>query len=1214
MHMTSCSCSACSSLELERPGRELDRTSKLHAFDGTLQHGDGTWHVKTSVRHHHNQYRDQTEPHFPVTMRAPFTASRRLVRSCPLSTISSSALTRHDVPVSSVVPPNFTNGRLIEHTRCYNHNQRLLSSSAASKGNDDDDISIKSQATAEDMLLSKYTQITESVLKSATGSISDKLRHEALEAASYWTRQQTAESADRAAEIFHHLYDEQDAHPQVNIAPPIELVAYCIDVFRLHSGSSFDKPSEGTLADKAEALLTQAEKHSSSLSAASDDDDNHLTTQVYNMVLDAYSKVGDHEACDRMLKHMDERCVSDPLAMIHPDAVSYNILLKALSNSKSPDSPMRSEEVLQRMQNMADAGDGDVAPTAASFATVISCWGRSSQLDGPSRAEDILLRMLELYKAGRSELKPNVVCFGAVLDAWAKSGAPESAKRADDIVQLMTKELGNDISGDETMEHSDSDSDGDYGSVTALASAFDAISKPGQGFDDTARRLVRAMGSSANAITFTVLIDSFARSESKDAGAKAEAVLLEMIRLNEGGNNNMRPTKATWNAVMNAHSKSGERDAGERAIALLNRMKDMHVSGSSSDIKPDSTSFSTCIDALGNSGDRNAGYRAEELLAEMDELHRVGDESMRPSLICYSAAISAWARSRAKDAGHRAEALLERMQEMYSKGDEQIKPNEQCYGAVLDAYAKGGDSSNAERFLSKLEMLYEAGDEAADPRRQNYINSVIDSIVRSRQKDAPDRCMALLKRMKEKYDLEPCVRTRNSLINAVAKAGKPNSAEKAESMLLEMLHTNREDLMPSTVTFNICIDAWSRSRSPDAPKRAERLLNQMRELNSKGFTFIKPDVVSYSACISAWGRSRDENGAERSEQILSHMQSLYEATGDEDLRPNIVSLSAVVSAWASRAKGNPSAAQRAHDILEWANRRGIKPNTVTFNSVITALSRSGQKDSAHKGHDLLDRMKRLYREGDLDVKPSRVTYNSVISCYASSPPSNAMEKVDALLDEMKQLAVDESDDRPSVTPDVVTYGSYLGCLAKSRVPDKAQRAHKIILEMEEEALAGNDNIRPNVLIYDQTLRSCAFTNTKDAKFRRQALKVAVAVLTKIRDDASNVEPLPNTYDLCVWACCGLTRGEELARLLERIFQMCCEDGCLSDQVLRRLRTMAPPGVVRSLIGDETKTRAFPDSWSRNAKRTGPDMKSTRQHVRRERELRGERRSIDTRQR
>jgi hypothetical protein len=640
-------------------------------------------------------------------------------------------------------------------------------------------------------------------------------------------------------------------------------------------------------------------------------------------------------------------------------------------------------------------------------------------------------------------------------------------------------------------------------------------------------------------------------------------------------------------------------------------MKDMQVSGSR-DIRPNATSFSTCIDAFGNSGDRNAGRRAEELLAEMDELYQAGDESMRPSLICHSSAINAWAKSRAKDAGIRAEALLEKMQMMNANGNEDMKPNEQCYGAVLDAWAKSGDSSNAERFLSKLEMLYEGGDMAADPRRQNYINSVIDSIVRSRQKDSPDRCMALLERMKKKYGLEPCVRTQNSLINAIAKAERRDSAEKAESILFGMLDTNNEDLMPSTVTFNICIDAWSRSRTSDAPNRAERLLNTMKEYNEKGFTFIKPDVVSYSACITAWGRSREKDGAQRSEAILTHMQALYEATGDEDLAPNIVSLSAVVSAWASRAKGNPTAAQRALDILEWASNRGIKPNTVTYNSAITALSRSGRKDSAQRGHDLLDRIKGLYEGGNLDVKPSRVTYNSLISCYASTPPPNAMEQVDTLLAEMKRCALEEDDD--SLVPDVVTYGSYLGCLAKSRISTKAQRAYDIVCEMEKKALDGNENIRPNILIYDQVLRCCAFTKTKDAMCRRQALKVAMSVLSKVRDDSKHIEPLPNTYELALWSCCALTRGEELSRLLERIFQMCCEDGCLSDEVLRRLRTMAPPTIVERLIGKETKIRAFPAAWSGNAKRTGPDMKSTRQHVRRERELRGERRSIDTRQR
>ena len=60
--------------------------------------------------------------------------------------------------------------------------------------------------------------------------------------------------------------------------------------------------------------------------------------------------------------------------------------------------------------------------------------------------------------------------------------------------------------------------------------------------------------------------------------------------------------------------------------------------------------------------------------------------------------------------------------------------------------------------------------------------------------------------------------------------------------------------------------------------------------------------------------------------------------------------------------------------------------------------------------------------------------------------------------------------------------------------------------------------------------------------------------------------------------------------------------------------MAPTDVVQNLIGDETKFKALPSSWSRNAKRAMLDKKRSRQQDRGgERELRGERRFVDTRE-
>ena len=528
-------------------------------------------------------------------------ASRGLVRRRPSSSLHASSLGRQHGALRSsfVVRPTFPSVSA-QHKMCCNH---FSSSFSATTSTDDIDISIQSQPTADDVLLSKYTQITDRILgispsKETGSSISNKQRFEALEAASYWTRLQTVDGADRAAKLLHRLYDDERA------AVPIEQVAYCIDVYRAHSGSPYDVQSEeGSLAARAEALLARAEEHSGSSSPTAatsaydndDDGDNHLTTQLYNMVLDCYAKVGDHKAAERITKRMDERCQADPLSVLcSPDTVSYNTLLKALSNSDDPDAPMRSEEVLQRMQNMADAGDPAVRPNVTSFSSVISCWGRSSQEDGASRAEQILHRMLELSKDSRPDLAPSVVCFGSVIDAWAKSGASDSAERVDDVIELMVQELGGGDNGETLMSVEDEQSN------IAITSALDAMAKSGQGFE-RAERFVQAMGNSADNITFTVLIDSFARSGLNNGGEKAEAVLEEMISLYEAGNAKMVPTVPTFNAVLNCYSKSKQRDAGKRAFNLLQRMKDIQLSGSN-DIKPDAISFASCIDAFANSG------------------------------------------------------------------------------------------------------------------------------------------------------------------------------------------------------------------------------------------------------------------------------------------------------------------------------------------------------------------------------------------------------------------------------------------------------------------------------------------------------------------------------------------------------------------------------------------------------------------------------------
>jgi len=104
-------------------------------------------------------------------------------------------------------------------------------------------------------------------------------------------------------------------------------------------------------------------------------DDVEVTTKMYTISIDAWSKVGGVRAAERaqdihdaLVKISrgggggddddgdDEECVAPP------STVSYNALLNAWSKSRSPDAPQRVESILREMIESYHAGNRDVRP------------------------------------------------------------------------------------------------------------------------------------------------------------------------------------------------------------------------------------------------------------------------------------------------------------------------------------------------------------------------------------------------------------------------------------------------------------------------------------------------------------------------------------------------------------------------------------------------------------------------------------------------------------------------------------------------------------------------------------------------------------------------------------------------------------------------------------------------------------------------------------
>lgn len=365
--------------------------------------------------------------------------------------------------------------------------------------------------------------------------------------------------------------------------------------------------------------------------------------------------------------------------------------------------------------------------------------------------------------------------------------------------------------------------------------------------------------------------------------------------LRRGG---MKVGLKTFNFLIDAWAFSGELDAADQALRLLDRMEEMYhnslvgsSNGSDGDdgeyshepnpgfkICPDVRSYTKVINALSRSMRPDAGELAERILDKMETVAASGENpSAKPNTYTYVAAIEAHANSGVEGSPQKTEEILERMIERYQSGDAEIRPNARCFNAAINAYAKSDlpdAAQQAEYLLNRMDDMYMSGLEEAKPNSFNY----------------------------------------NSLITAWANCGGHGgaadhyfevgySAEKAAEILERMEQSfayGDPACRPTTVSFNAVIDAYAKSGLEDAAERAEEVLRRMEDLYEAGELDVKPNTRSFNSVINAWAKSSQRlDAAEKAQDLLDFMTRLYEA-GNDTVRPDVHSFCTVINGTSTR--------------------------------------------------------------------------------------------------------------------------------------------------------------------------------------------------------------------------------------------------------------------------------------------------------------------------
>jgi hypothetical protein len=95
--------------------------------------------------------------------------------------------------------------------------------------------------------------------------------------------------------------------------------------------------------------------------------------------------------------------------------------------------------------------------------------------------------------------------------------------------------------------------------------------------------------------------------------------------------------------------------------------------------------------------------------------------------------------------------------------------------------------------------------------------------------------------------------------------------------------------------------------------------------------------------------------------------------------------------------------QQMQNLAESTGESFLKPDTVSFNSVLKAWAESNVHDAPIQCEQILQRMQYLYENGQADCEPNVVSFNTVLDSWAKSSRREAPERAEAILRHMVTL-------------------------------------------------------------------------------------------------------------------------------------------------------------------------------------------------------------------
>ena len=700
---------------------------------------------------------------------------------------------------------------------------------------------------------------------------------------------------------------------------------------------------------------------------------------------------------------------------------------------------------------------------------------------------------------------------------------------------------------------------------------------------------------------WTMVIDSWAKSGHPDAGRKASDLI---ERMDEYG---VRLNRVTWNSWIRAHSSvttkgnnrammsqsDNDEDASDVVKNLLQGMED--------DIGPHNMQINDYNNLLALYAKQGNALEAEKFVKELVDRYNDGEISCRPDLCSYNSLMDAWANAETggrepSNNGARAEMILDEVERRYGEWNNRTIDT-RTYVPAMRAVARCGEENIMDRVLA-----IQSRAESNGVKPNAYMTcALLDAYAIVDPSRGMDELDAILSSAEQLEDEDMIfggnLGGRTAVYNAALKLltkcrnkRKGEALKKGEKIFSQMKSEGIDD----AVSYSTMITLYGAAACNDRKKNdyyaaaVNQLLMDMKEDANLGQNSIVQNTAMY-AFVQLGMPSR-------ATELLYEMEESYWEHGiHAPLVPSAISYGTIISAWSKSSDKNK--VQHAEEVFDRmlkmykSGNKSAAPTFISYVVLVDAIVKSGEENAADKAEKIVRNMYESYRSGKSTIKPNYMIVTTVIDCWnkRSIDDPNAAERAEALLDWLIDIYT-ELDMDEDFMPNEFSFASTISAWSRSRKFGKAARALSIFNKMVSMREAGTIKAAPNSYCYTSVIASCAYC-VNDSLEKRDSLKIFSDIYKRMSND-EYVELSPFMFSTVLLALRNLLEpSEKRAAAAKTVFKKATEKGLCTGSVINRLKSVLNDGDFRDIVGEEAilpngfvDLQALPADWTCNAQR------------------------------